>query len=287
MIRFAVGDFIHVDGRGDFILKEKLRWWIVNIFGRYDLVVEENVRVLNDGDEEVGEEDVVESNLMLERKRRASRDIWMNLKIKENMLIQKSRLKWLNDGDANSKYFHGVMKARRTHNFIGSIVTEGGIINSVTEIKEEVKNHFEKKFLGDQRERPVLDGISFDTLEEEDMAFLEKLFEDSEIKAAIWDCDGLKSLGPDGYSFFFIKKCWDFMQVEFINCFRCFHREALLSRAITSSFLTLILKSPNPLGLDDYRPICLVGCVYKAISKLLASRLKKVLGSIVLKCESN
>ncbi|XP_058732569.1 uncharacterized protein LOC131604096 [Vicia villosa] len=76
------------------------------------------------------------------------------------------------------------------------------------------------------------------------------------------------------------------MQVDFINCFRGFHREALLSRAIISSFLTLILKSSNPLGLDDYRSICLVGCVYKAISKLLASRLKKVLGSIGSKCQS-
>ncbi|XP_058783234.1 uncharacterized protein LOC131657901 [Vicia villosa] len=148
---------LKVEGRGDFILKEKLRmlkdklrWWNINVFGKYDFAVEEN-----------------------------------------------SRLKWLNDGDANNKYFHGVMKARRTRNFIGSIVTGGGIINSVTEIKEEVKNHFEKKFVDDGRMRPMLDGISFDTLEEEDKLFLEKPFEDAEIKEAIWDCDGLKSPGPD------------------------------------------------------------------------------------------
>ncbi|XP_058742003.1 uncharacterized protein LOC131614437 [Vicia villosa] len=283
----------NVEGRGDIILKEKLRmlkdklrWWNFNVFGMYDLAVEENVRILNEGDVDMEEDDVEDSFEMIERKKRASKDFWLNLKIKENMLIQKSRLKWLNDGDTNSKFFHGVMKARRTRNFIGSLVKGGEIINSVAEIKEEVKNHFEKKFVEDRRMRPVLDGISFETLEEEDKVFLKKPFKEFEIKAAIWDCDGLKSPGPDGYSFFFIKRCWDFMKVEFINCFKCFHREALLSKSITSSFLTLIPKSSNPLSLDEYRPICLVGCIYKAISKLLASRLKKVLGTTISKCQS-
>ncbi|XP_058786822.1 uncharacterized protein LOC131661328 [Vicia villosa] len=196
---------IKVEGRGDFILKEKLRilkdklrWWNINVFGRFDLAVEENVRILNEGDVDMGEDDVEDSFEMIERKKRASKDFWLNLKIKENMLIQKSRLKWLNDGDTNSKFFHGVMKARRTRNFIGSLVKEGEIINSVSEIKEEVKIHFEKKFIDDRRIRPVLDGIHFETLEVEDKNFLENPFEESEIKAAIWDCDGLKSPGPDG-----------------------------------------------------------------------------------------
>ncbi|XP_058762006.1 uncharacterized protein LOC131635401 [Vicia villosa] len=62
---------------------------------------------------------------------------------------------------------------------------------------------------------------------------------------------------------------------------RDFHKYGRLSKAIISSFLTLIPKCDNPLGLDEFRPICLVGCVYKVISKLLASRLKRVLDPIV------
>lgn len=65
-----------------------------------------------------------------------------------------------------------------------------------------------------------------------------------------------------------------------------FHTSGILSKAITSSFLTLILKKYNPLGLGDYRPILLVGCIYKVLAKLLAARLKMVLGSIVSESQS-
>lgn len=46
-------------------------------------------------------------------------------------------------------------------------------------------------------------------------------------------------------------------------------------------FFTLIHKVSNPLGLDDYKSIFLIGCMHEAFSKLLAARLKKVLHSIL------
>ncbi|XP_058733064.1 uncharacterized protein LOC131604651 [Vicia villosa] len=97
----------------------------------------------------------------------------------------------------------------------------------------------------------------------------------------MWSCDGLKSPGPDGYSFHFIKKCWPFLKDGFVKCFEDFYSGAYLSKSIISSFLTLVPKASNPLGLEEYRPICLVGCIYKVISKLLACRLKKVLNPII------
>lgn len=77
------------------------------------------------------------------------------------------------------------------------------------------------------------------------------------------------------------------MNDDFFNCFMCFYREAHLSKAIVSSFLTLIPKNSNSLGLNDYRPIFLVVCIYKAISKILPSRLKRDLHSVVFDCQSN
>ncbi|XP_058768560.1 uncharacterized protein LOC131642301 [Vicia villosa] len=209
---FANKEFLHfvekewklllIEGRGDFVLKEKLRllkerlrWWNINVFGKIDLAVEEGVRILNEGDELVDEEDAAVSLLEADRRRRASKDFWMNLKIKENMLIQKSRLKWLNDGDANSRYFHKVMKARRRRNHIGPLLTESGLVDSVAEVKEEVLSHFANKFKEDVRGRPTLEGISFGVLSRDEKESLEKPFLEEEIKEAIWNCEGSKSPG--------------------------------------------------------------------------------------------
>lgn len=66
-----------------------------------------------------------------------------------------------------------------------------------------------------------------------------------------------------------------------VVCFRDFHVGAVLSKAITSSFLALIPKNNDPLGMDDYRLICLVRGIYKILSKVLASRVKRVIGKVI------
>jgi mannosylglycoprotein endo-beta-mannosidase len=37
------------------------------------------------------------------------------------MARQRSRIRWLQDGDANSKLFHAVANGRRTKNFIAAL----------------------------------------------------------------------------------------------------------------------------------------------------------------------
>jgi hypothetical protein len=65
-----------------------------------------------------------------------------------------------------------------------------------------------------------------------------------------------------------------------------FHINVTLLKAITASFLALIPKKNHPQMLSDYRPICLVGCLYKIIAKVLTTILKKVLGKLISDCQS-
>ncbi|XP_058765390.1 uncharacterized protein LOC131638862 [Vicia villosa] len=217
---------------------------------------------------------------------KAFRRIWLNLKVKENMLIQKSRLKWLNDGDSNSIIFHRVMKERRSKNYIGSLNTSIGMVTSVGDVKEAVRGHFDLKFKEECTDRPLVDDVFVKSLSLEDSLSLEVPFTMEEIKEAVWSCDGSKSMGPDGISLLFFKKCWSFVKEDVVSCFNAFYSETVFSKAIISSFLTLVPKKDNPLDLDDYRLICLVGSIYKMLSKLLASRIKRVLSSIISNSQS-
>lgn len=121
----------------------------------------------------------------------------------------------------------------------------------------------------------------FKSLDEEDRSLLELPFQEREIKEAIWNCEGSKSPEPEGYFLLFVKRCWSFLKNDLVACFRNFHARAVLSKAITLSFLALISKSNNPLGLDEYKPICLVGCIYKILYKFMVGRIKKVIGKVI------
>jgi len=65
-----------------------------------------------------------------------------------------------------------------------------------------------------------------------------------------------------------------------------FHCSGKLMKGINYTFITLIPKKDCPQRLNDYRPISLVGSLYKVLAKLLANRLKGVIGSVVFDSQS-
>ncbi|GKD07238.1 RNA-directed DNA polymerase, eukaryota, reverse transcriptase zinc-binding domain protein, partial [Tanacetum coccineum] len=60
-----------------------------------------------------------------------------------------------------------------------------------------------------------------------------------------------------------------------------FESRGRLAWGCNASFIVLIPKFPDPLDLSDYRPISLIGCMYKVLSKLLASRLSQVIHKLI------
>lgn len=54
-----------------------------------------------------------------------------------------------------------------------------------------------------------------------------------------------------------------------------------LPQAISATFISLIPKNHNPQGLNDYRQICLIGSIYRIISKLLIEIMKGVMDKLV------
>ncbi|XP_058749863.1 uncharacterized protein LOC131622859 [Vicia villosa] len=112
-------------------------------------------------------------------------------------------------------------------------------------------------------------------------SFLEAPFLLEDVREVMWlsSCD--KSPGPDGFSLGFFKKCWVFMKDEVGNFVNEFHKNRFLPKAVTTSFIALIPRTDNPQDIDEFRPICLVGCLYRLISKLLVARLKVVIKKLV------
>lgn len=107
-----------------------------------------------------------------------------------------------------------------------------------------------------------------------------------EIKEVVWEYDGNKSPYSDGFNFNFIQNFWEIISPEILKFFNEFHSSARLPKAVSASFMTLIPKNSNPRRLSEYRPISLIGCLYKMLAKLLAGRLKSMPSSVISDCQS-
>jgi len=94
-----------------------------------------------------------------------------------------------------------------------------------------------------------------------------------EVKDVVWDCKNFKCHGPDGITFEFIKDFWDLLKDDVMRFLVKFHRNGKLTKGINNTFITLIHKVNNPQRLNDFRPISLVGSLYKILADVLANRL--------------
>jgi hypothetical protein len=129
-------------------------------------------------------------------------------------------------------------------------------------------------------ERPENDNLHFRQLSQTESGNLIKPFSEAEVKVAVWDCDSYKSPGDD-INFGFYKEFWEDLRGDVMRFISEFHRNGKLTKGINTTFIALIPKIDNPQRLNDIRPISLVGSLYKILAKVLANRLRFVIGSLV------
>jgi len=83
-----------------------------------------------------------------------SMDIQSLSRLNTSICWQQSRLNWLCDGDANSKFFHSVLVARRRRNSLSSITVNGTMVEGVQPVRQAVFTHFKNHFISQRVVRP-------------------------------------------------------------------------------------------------------------------------------------
>jgi len=68
--------------------------------------------------------------------------------------------------------------------------------------------------------------------------------------------------------------------------FREFYRKWSFEKSLNATFIVLIPKKAGVVDLKDFRPISLVGAMYKIIYKVLANKLKHVLEKVISKSQN-
>ena len=75
--------------------------------------------------------------------------------------------------------------------------------------------------------------------------------------------------------------CWDVVKIGIMGLFREFHERSRFVKSLNATFLVLVPKKGGAEDLKDFRPISLVGSLYKLLAKVLANRIKKVIGKVI------
>lgn len=86
---------------------------------------------------------------------------------------------------------------------------------------------------------------------------------------------------PDGFLGSFFIATWPITGASVVKAVQHFFTFGKLYKASNTYLLTLIPKIPPPISFDDFRPISLLNFSNKILSKFLASRLSKILPSII------
>jgi hypothetical protein len=225
----------NVSGWMSFVLKEKLKGlkfilkeWSKKEYGGMEERVENLVEEIKALD--IKGEDGVLAEWEVGIRKTKFEDLWRILKAKDALLAQRSRSRWLKEGDANSKFFHKCIKLRKSMNSIKALKENDGWVASPFEVRRKVVNYFTNHFADDRWERPKLDGVVFGSLSDAENGVLEAPFSLMEIEAVVKDSDGGKS--PDGYNFAFVKECWYLIKDEVRIMFDQFHANEVLPKCM-------------------------------------------------------
>jgi hypothetical protein len=260
-------------------LKADLKHWNENQFGHVSLKKQQMIADLRELDDEKDSRPLS----IEERGRREQLVVGLEkvILMDEISWRQKSRVLWLKEGDKNSSFFHRIANSNRNANTIGHLIINGTTSTDQDEIREHIAQFYEQLYTEDGRRRPFLDGIHFSFISDEDAKWLERPFDEDEIAKVVQGCNGDKAPGPDGFSLAFFQHCWSVVRNDVLAVCNEFHEHCQFERSLNATFVSLIPKKHGADQIKDFRPISLVGGMYKIIAKLLANRLGVVLGKIV------
>ena len=145
------------------------------------------------------------------------------------------------------------------------------------DVAREIIHFFKTLFSYDD---PVLRGfarVEWEGITNLLSSWLERPFSDDEVKSAVFECDGNKAPGPNGFSMAVFQSQWDTVKNDIMKAFEEFHKSGVINGITNETYICLIPKKLNSSQVKDFRPISLVAFMYKIIAKVLARRCKRSL----------
>ena len=229
-----------------------------------------------------------EKDTLLSRISNSRNDLDQLIQISANGAAIRSRARWVELGEKNSKKFLGLEKRHCNKKSVKSLRNANGVVIFDQHlILSELVNFYETLYNDnsdnlDTQSYKFDETLFFPNLNEEEKTECDKPITESECSEAISQLANNKSPGLDGFSIEFYKIFWQDLKELFINCL---NYSLTTNRLCDSQYEGVIILIPKPgkdcMNISNYRPITLLNCDYKIISKVINNRLCRFLPKLI------
>eukprot|EP00253_Pinus_taeda_P019122 PITA_19122 len=266
------------------LLKEEIKRWnkttFGNIFREKEYLIQEikNTQqrtILEGRSAKLAQKEQEMEEKLLERDRQ-----------EEVLWRQKYRIRWLKEGEKNTKFFHKTTVQRRMRNQISQVNNAQGVkIETREGIEQEFLHYFkemnqEPKINRDEAIDSIIRHIPHLITEDQNTLLL-KPISLQEVEIAVNSLKAGKAPGPDGFTSNFFQHFWELIKWEVWQVVEESRNLRWMYPGLNATFIALIPKSEESNPPDKYRPIALCNIIYKIVSKVVALRLKPMLPFII------
>lgn len=230
---------------------------------------------------------LVPDNSYLLEESRLCKILAVALSNEECFLKQKSRVNWLKSGDSNSKFFFKACLNRWNTNKIVELTDGNGEkVYSHRDISRVAVDYFKHKLNTSLQVLGLDDNLDIPKITSSQSDLLCRDFGSDDVLKALKQMGKDKSPGPDGFSPEFYIAAWPILGTDVTAAILHFFNTLSLPRMINSTAIALVPKSAGASDMSQFRPISCCNTLYKCISKLLVSRLKHIMPTLISQNQS-
>ena len=200
--------------------------------------------------------------------------------------ILRSKSRWYNEGEKNTKYFLNLEKRHFKQGTISQLkLSDGFFVISDKDILSECESFYKDLYAS-----KIDNSVNFDFFQQANEIFLtpddqqvcDGLLTKTECEEALKSMNADKTPGTDGLPAEFYKAFWDDISTHLLSALSFAYESGCLSITQRRGIIKLIpKKSIEPFYIKNWRPITLLNTDYKIAAKAIANRIKTVLPKLI------
>lgn len=262
------------------ILNSELKIWNRNIFGDIHLKVSEALQKVEEVQNLISSSGF--SSELHEKEIKAQLDLQQALSFEESYWKDKSRLKWLTQGDRNTRFFHRTAQMKKVSKQMSSLRHGDSILLEPAEIENRVISYFTELFASSNSctDNGLIEKVVPQLVSADDNIMLTCEPSAEEIKVAVFSLNKDSAPGPDGYGGGFFQAFWDNVGMDVVKSVKQFFARKIMPN-LNSNLVVLIPKFKGADMIENFRPIALANFQFKIITKVLADRLSIIVPKII------